>query len=121
MLYVEITKQTCIYSTTHMQSQTLYLPKKQQRSYLFGSRHLTYDMPFPIDECTTEAIEFRRRPSKRGKQCISLDAQATANATHKDVFRANSLEVDSGSSRFDKMPVVRNVSSPTTLQYTKHR
>lgn len=73
-------------------------------------------MPFPIDECTTESIEFRRRPSKRGKQCNSLEV----NTNHKDVFRANSLEVDDRH-KFDKIPVVRNVSSPTTLQYTKHR
>lgn len=94
------------------------MPTKR-RSFLFGSRHLTYDMPFPIDECTADSVEFRRRPSSRrdGKQCNSLD---THLKSHKDVFRANSLEMDTN--KFDKVPVVRNVSSPpTTLQYTMHR
>ncbi|KAJ6649735.1 ATP-binding cassette sub-family C member Sur [Pseudolycoriella hygida] len=92
-------------------SQTLYHPKR--RSHLFDSRHLTYDLPFPIDEGDTEAVQFRRRPSKRGKQCNSIEI----SDLRKD--RTNSLDAEGN--KVGRMPVVRNVSSPTTFQYSNNR
>ncbi|XP_037038028.1 ATP-binding cassette sub-family C member Sur isoform X2 [Bradysia coprophila] len=94
-------------------SQTLYHPKR--RSHLFDSRHLTYDLPFPIDEGDTESVQFRRRPSKRGKQCNSIEIADL----RKDHHRTNSLDAEGN--KFGRQPVVRNVSSPTTLQYSNNR
>lgn len=82
---------------------------------MFDSRHLTYDLPFPIDEGDTEAVQFRRRPSKRGKQCNSIEI----SDLRKDHHRTNSLDTEGN--KFGRMPVVRNVSSPTTFQYSNNR
>lgn len=99
------------------QSQSLYVPKK--RNCVYGSRHLTYDMPFPIDECNIDGIEFTPRQGKHDKYTNASDA----DYVHKDVFKTSSLEVDNCSSanKSYRAPVARNISSPTTLQYFRNR
>lgn len=85
------------------------MPSKRRGS-IFGSRHLTYDMPLPIDECNTDEVVFRRRYSKRNRKCNSLEL----SGLRKDGGRANSLVIDGN--KFERLPVVRNISTPITLQ-----
>lgn len=77
-------------------------------------------MPFPIDECNIEGIEYPRRQSKRDKYGNSNDI---VDHLHKDVFKTNSLIIDNSNSsnRKYRIPVSRNVSSPTTLEYFRNR
>lgn len=85
---------------------------------MYGSRHLTYDIPFPIDECNNDDIEIRRRPSKRERRLHGNSAVlfGKGGMMHdKGVFRTNSLEIHGN--EVERSPVVRNVSSPIGMQY----
>lgn len=97
--------------TSQSSQQLLYIPPKR-RSSLYGSRHLTCDIPLPIDECHTEDLELRRFSSKRYPFAGDYDS-------HKNVLRVNSLQVTT-SKNHDRLPVIRNISSPTTLNYSRH-
>lgn len=77
-------------------------------------------MPFPIDECNIEGIEYSRRQSKRDNygNCSNMEH------VHNDVFKTNSLAIDNNgtsSNRKYRLQVSRNVSSPSTLQYFRNR
>lgn len=89
------------------QTQTSPFSGKRKPS-VYGSRHLTYDIPFPLDEYIDE-IEIRRRPSRRHPN-QSLFARMSLK---KSPLRTNSLNVR----KMDRMPVTRNISSPSTMQH----
>lgn len=69
-------------------------------------------MPLPIDECYNDDIEFRRRPSRRNPFFTSVEFNGEKRS---NVLRVNSLQTV----KTERMPVVRNISSPTALNYTK--
>lgn len=102
----------CIYC---FQTQTIYHGCKRKPS-VYGSRHLTYDIPFPIDECNSDDIEIHRRPSKRERR--SHNNSTFGRTLSKSIFRTNSLNVRPP--KIERMPVVRNISSPITMQYGNH-
>lgn len=85
----------------------------KRRCSIFGSRHLTYDLPLPIDECQTDDVHIRKRPSKRGRR---FNSAISPKGIHTDVIRANSLDTHATGDKKKRTPVMRNVSSPTTLQ-----
>lgn len=80
---------------------------------MYGSRHLTYDIPFPMDECNIDEIEIRRRPSRRHP-----NQSLFSRMSHKkpSPMRTNSLNVRD-EHKPDRMPVTRNISSPSTMQH----
>ncbi|XP_055301236.1 ATP-binding cassette sub-family C member Sur isoform X3 [Sitodiplosis mosellana] len=67
--------------------------------------------PFPMDECNIDEIEIQRRPSKRHPN-QSLFARMSLK---KSPLRTNSLNVRER--KPDRMPVTRNISSPSTMQH----
>ncbi|XP_031636078.1 ATP-binding cassette sub-family C member Sur-like [Contarinia nasturtii] len=97
--------------TTNDENETQPTGSKRKPS-LYGSRHLTYDIPFPLDECNIDEIEIRRRPSRRHPN-QSLFARISSRK--KSPLRTNSLNVREH--RMDRMPVTRNISSPSTMQH----
>lgn len=94
------------------QNQSIYHRCKRKPS-VYGSRHLTYDIPFPIDECNTDDIEIRRRPSKRDRRSLY------GKSFNKSLLRTHSLNLRTF--KKERTPVVRNVSSPTSLHYGGNR
>lgn len=82
------------------------------RSSIYGSHYLTCDMPLPIDECYNDDIEFRRRPSRRNPFFTSVEF---SGEKHSNVLRVNSLQTV----KTERMPVVRHISSPTALNYSR--
>lgn len=95
-----------------LQSQTVYGGCKRKPS-LYGSRHLTYEVPFPIDECHTDDIEIRRRPSRRERR------PPFVRSLNKTLLRSSSLNVRA-IKKSERLPVVRNASTPSTFQYANH-
>lgn len=96
----------------YRQNQSIYHRCKRKPS-VYGSRHLTYDIPFPIDECNTDDIEIRRRPSRRDRRSLY------GKSLNKSLLRTHSLNLRA--SQKERAPVARNVSSPTSLQYGGNR
>lgn len=69
-----------------------------------------------MDECNIDEIEIRRRPSRRHPN-QSLFARMSLK---KSPLRTNSLNVRE--LKADRMPVTRNISSPSTMQHpNNHR
>lgn len=94
------------------------MPSKRKIS-VYGSRHLTYDIPFPIDECNNDDIEIKRRPSKRERRSHG-NSMIFGKNIQKGLFRTNSLDISANEVK--KSPVVRNISSPIAMQYASpHR
>lgn len=98
--------------TFPLQCQTVYGGCKRKPS-LYGSRHLTYEAPFPIDECHTDDIEIRRRPSRRERR------PPFVRSLNRTLLRSNSLNVRA-IKKSERLPVVRNASTPSTFQYANH-
>lgn len=98
------------------QTQTSPFNGCKRKPSVYGSRHLTYDIPFPMDECNIDEIEIRRRPSRRHP-----NQSLFARMSHKkSPLRTNSLNVRELNA--DRMPVTRNISSPSTMEHpNNHR
>lgn len=92
-----------------IQTQTVYGGCKRKPS-LYGSRHLTYEAPFPIDECYIDDIEIRRRPSRRERRPTFV------RSLNRTLLRSHSLNVRA-IKKTERIPVVRNASTPSTFQY----
>lgn len=90
-------------------SSFAYNSSKRKPS-VYGSRHLTYDIPFPIDECNTDDIEIRRRPSKRHPNQSLFERMSFKKAP----IRSNSLDIRQ--QKPNRIPIARNISSPSTMQ-----
>lgn len=69
-----------------------------------------------MDECNIDEIEIRRRPSRRHP-----NQSLFARMSHKkSPLRTNSLNVRELNA--DRMPVTRNISSPSTMEHpNNHR
>lgn len=89
----------------------------RKRSSFYGSRHLIYDMPIPIDECQNDDVVIRRRLRRNSMQhsssnTTSLRIGIGSSVKSNQIFRVHSLQL-SRKSRMSlkKTPVCRNVSS----------
>ncbi|XP_067621301.1 ATP-binding cassette sub-family C member Sur isoform X2 [Eurosta solidaginis] len=66
-----------VHATLASAAITAHTPLSRQRSNFYGSRHLFYDAPLPIDECQTEDVILRRR--RRGSQRYRHNQQRPAS------------------------------------------
>ncbi|XP_055381997.1 ATP-binding cassette sub-family C member Sur isoform X2 [Condylostylus longicornis] len=118
-----------------LSTQSLYMQTKR-RSSIFGSRHLIYDIPLPIDECQNDDIIIKRRGSKRSILLMGLGnaiSGTNSDLRHNDgnnsssgyrrknsVLRVKSLQPEV-KTNINRTPVSRNISSPGRFIDTKSR
>lgn len=103
-----------------LQTEAMAYNSCKRKPSIYGSRHLTYDIPFPIDECNTDDIEIRRRPSRRHHTNRQSLLFGRSTSKKSSPFRTVSLNVREQKTP-ERMPVARNISSPTTLQYANNQ
>ncbi|SPP85605.1 ATP-binding cassette sub-family C member Sur [Drosophila guanche] len=83
-----------------------YLQRK--RSSVYGSRHLLYDLPLPIDECQADDVIMR----PRRRQVLNRRVGRTTNSWHR-LSGLSTLTATSASSSNSGTPLPRSGSSNT--------
>lgn len=97
-----------------MQGVPQFVPFRKRLGAYNSSRHLTHDLPLPIDECDNEFVgQTERRPSviRRGRAATTLDHPPR----HKTILRMSSLQANRTVENIP-FPVVRQHSSPSIHQ-----
>lgn len=69
-----------------------------------------------MDECYTDDIEIRRQPSKRHTNQLLFGRSSKKSPSPPQ--RSTSLNVREN--KVKRLPIARNISSPTTMQYANN-
>lgn len=70
-----------------------------------------------MDECNIDEIEIRRRPSRRQPYQSLFARMSSTTMSDKKSTRCSPLRAHSLNVRAAKVPVTRNISSPSTMQH----
>ncbi|XP_067013510.2 ATP-binding cassette sub-family C member Sur, partial [Anabrus simplex] len=87
-----------------------FIPFRKRQGTFSGSRHLTHDLPLPIDECEDEFVgraERARNCLRRGRSSTTTDPPS-----HKGILRMSSLQA-SRNHESTPHPVMRQFSTPS--------
>lgn len=70
-----------------------------------------------MDECNIDEIEIRRRPSRRQPYQSLFARMSSTTMSDKKSTRCSPSRAHSLNVRATKVPVTRNISSPSTMQH----